>query len=603
MLDANGRPIRMSVSRYLATFSEEVERCPRKTFYGSVLHVPQKKSVSASDGRAFHAAVEDYERGGREALNAVTSVEGVESPAHVKRFRDLAVNAIPGTGLSVPLDPSIWAIEHELDAVIQVPGYEPMDFKGFIDLARLDKPWILDWKTTSSRDFRWAKMPSDLATNPQLLTYAYLMYQDNAPSRVRVEHLNVYIGGRPKATEPVSALVPWTACEDMWHEKIVPAALSYRKLYADAVAVPDKPQLADAERVPYGDGAACRAYRGCPFADICSAHIDVRREPTPFYGETTVSDANDKKKLTKSRVSSLKRIKRWHPEGLANYDWEGTEWDAEIRALGAGGEPEPAADDPHANKGNAEVIAQAARQLGGMTSVPEALAKKVAAEHRIYVYELTQHMGLKLVEGVFVPKNPPAAKDPQDPPVEAPPVLTDAEKNERAVAMIEPGLKVSAWKKALRTEGIRERVKAVYLDACAKAAGCIVVDGAFAPITAAATEPEPPAEPAGVGTTAPETEQARKDAEAARKPETPAEPEIATEAALKGLPASGSALGTLLFGDKPRDLSGLRIVVYQDSGNFSENLVNGTIPDILRVVRATTGILADVEDCTVRDAD
>ncbi|MHC4893480.1 MAG: hypothetical protein ACYTFV_08965, partial [Planctomycetota bacterium] len=102
MLDANGRPIRMSVSRYLATFSEEVERCPRKTFYGSVLHVPQKKSVSASDGRAFHAAVEDYERGGREALNAVTSVEGVESPAHVKRFRDLAVNAIPGTGLSVP---------------------------------------------------------------------------------------------------------------------------------------------------------------------------------------------------------------------------------------------------------------------------------------------------------------------------------------------------------------------------------------------------------------------------------------------------------------------------------------------------------------------
>jgi hypothetical protein len=48
MLDANGRPIRMSVSRYLATFSEEVERCPRKTFYGSVLHVPTPRSRTTS---------------------------------------------------------------------------------------------------------------------------------------------------------------------------------------------------------------------------------------------------------------------------------------------------------------------------------------------------------------------------------------------------------------------------------------------------------------------------------------------------------------------------------------------------------------------------
>lgn len=452
LLTASGKPVRMSPSALDKLGVDEHTGkvgvgCLRKWFLGSVLRIPGKESAARDDGKGIHAAQEEL------LLTGSIDIE-----VHGKRYRDIALEASRHYPGPFPLDPELWAVEDEIHIPQIVEG---IDGYGLADLRHLQQPLIDDLKTTSSDNFYWSLTMEELANHSQMPFYAYGAWRHDPPSAVFVRHINARTRGTPKSYA-VSALIPWARIEEIWYTRYVPGAELMKKLYLDAVPEGRGPRLEDAVRVPYGPESICNAYGGCPFWDKCPDNPDARANrmvawlpPTPIVTEK------------KKTMNSKKR--QWMiDQGLINAD--GTPKNKAAEA--------PADASKRENQGNDEVIAKVADMcrpvLTGMGHVPCTLLESSAESAGVWPYEVIEVLGLVKDGDRFVPK--PEVEEPEPEPERkstagtinpghpdnAPP-QKDVPDEYALLDDIVP-CTVDAWKEAIRTAGIRSRIKQVYIE-------------------------------------------------------------------------------------------------------------------------------------------
>jgi len=243
--------LKVSPSSIKSAFDED-EGCPRKAFYSQVLGHWQPARQSSAIGVQVHTAIE----------NGLT---GKDVNVHGTRLGAIASAAI--ATVPNPESPN-WVVELRCDE----PCHPEVPFTCRIDLLNREDFVIRDWKTTSSKTFHHALTVADLSEDVQLLSNAYVAFKKEKPPLVGVEHGNVYVGAGKPRVEVVPSMTTWSQVEDIWHGKVVPAATMLYKLYKVAVPDGELPQMIHAERVPYGNAAACTTYnRPCAFTEICSA--------------------------------------------------------------------------------------------------------------------------------------------------------------------------------------------------------------------------------------------------------------------------------------------------------------------------------------------
>lgn len=133
---------------------------------------------------------------------------------------------------------------------------------GFIDVAFRDAVW--DHKTTKS--MRYAKSPAKLATNTQMMIYAYELLKqaedrgEPLPQTITLRH-NVYCAQENKVRK-VEAVVTREQIEQAWQGII----RNSQKMTEFRSIVNQWHEIHD----PVNPSEACNAYGGCAFRSICS---------------------------------------------------------------------------------------------------------------------------------------------------------------------------------------------------------------------------------------------------------------------------------------------------------------------------------------------
>jgi len=456
LLTASGKPVRMSPSALdKLGVDEDTGKvgvgCLRKWFLGSVLRVPGKESAARDDGKGIHAAQEEL------LLRGSIDIE-----VHGKRYHDIAMEASRHYPGPFPLDPEKWAVEDEIHIPQIVEG---IDGYGLADLRHLQQPLIDDLKTTSSDNFYWSLTMEELASHSQMPFYAYGAWRHDPPSAVFVRHINARTRGTPKSYA-VSALIPWARIEEIWHTRYVPGAELMKKLYLDAVPEGRGPQLEDAARVPYGPESICNAYGGCPFWDKCADNPEARANRMVAWLPPTPA--------TEKKTMNPKKRQWMIDQGLINADGS-----PKTEAAAA-----PVDTSKRENQGNDEVIAKVADMcrpvLTGMGFVPCTLLESSAESAGVWPYEVLEVLGLAKDGDRFVSK-------PEEPESEREEPAQVVKTRRSTVGTIHPGhpdnappqkdtpdeyallndivpCTVDAWKEAIRTAGIRSRIKQVYIE-------------------------------------------------------------------------------------------------------------------------------------------
>jgi hypothetical protein len=481
LLTASGKPVRMS-----PTALDSIEGCTRKYFYGRVLRVPGKRSQSRDDGKNIHAAQEEL------LLTGTIDIE-----VHGKRYHDIAMEASRHYPGPFPLDPEKWAVERE----VHIPNIiEGIDGYGFADLSHRQNPLIDDLKTTSSDNFYFSLSQAELAEHAQMPFYAKGIWGHDPPDAVFVRHVNARTTGKPKSYA-VSALIPWARVEEIWHTRYIPGAKLMKKLYLDAVPEGRLPKLEDALRVPYGEEKYCKAYGGCAFAELCPDNPEARANRTLIWTPPTPLETTP---MNAARLAILVKKGVMNPDGTPVVKAENT-----------------TAAPERENMGNEEVIARVADMfrpvLESMGSVSSSLIEGQCKGAGVYVYEVTELLGLKKDGANFVPKPVEEAPEPEPEPERKSTAgtITEGHPDNAPVKEAEPAdtpseytllddivpCTVEAWKEAIRTAGIRSRIKQVYMAGLITgldAKGYVMADGEIyhkdaAPVTVEASTEEPPA--------------------------------------------------------------------------------------------------------------
>lgn len=127
------------------------DECPRKWYWQKIIGVRVPETGAMTLGKAIHSELEGWARGSDAPLSPLAAAGLVHLPPRSEAL--LAESPLEQPSLTL----------------------RGIPFLGYIDLAAppgawRDVPAIVDHKTTS--DFRWAKTPDALSTDPQAVAYA-----------------------------------------------------------------------------------------------------------------------------------------------------------------------------------------------------------------------------------------------------------------------------------------------------------------------------------------------------------------------------------------------------------------------------------------------
>jgi CRISPR/Cas system-associated exonuclease Cas4 (RecB family) len=248
--------------------------CRRKWHLNKICCLPIPQHPSAALGEEVHKGQEKF---------LADDEEGGGNEADVHR---LAKASIP---LLRQLRGNVF-VEKKMERSLR----NGITFVGRIDILDFksdeDRPRILDWKTTSN--MQYAKTEEELATNVQMLSYAYeALCTQPVVKAVRLAHYVIPTkNGTPRYTEtqvtPLQVHKGWTQMQDIVDEMRETAR----------VTSPDDvtPTL-----------SACGAYGGCAFRDKCAAMKGVARDLYDLPINTSKEDTSMPTDLDYATMSAL----------------------------------------------------------------------------------------------------------------------------------------------------------------------------------------------------------------------------------------------------------------------------------------------------------
>ena len=325
---------------------ETYQLCPLKWYWKYVMALPTPTTPALETGTAVHELCENYLKTGKEPHEAKHGAilraglhllpapgtvrveewtrlynigahplwrEGINSGTITIDMDDeTAVQALHehhghhGLSTDTPFPSGtelVGKVDMYLPRLSDLPSaLEPRDYKGLVkmNLSADGLIYVSDLKTTG--DFRYAKSSVELATNMQMLTYAYVIgvqsYEkegvrwntpDGTPAGALVEHVQVRTKGQPLAKRE-RAFVRWNQIEKSMAQVDSTAREMLMLSCKGEAEVRDSPK--------YARPAACGAYGGCPFQDFCphSPAGRARGRPLPSMTVGTGprnSSAND----------------------------------------------------------------------------------------------------------------------------------------------------------------------------------------------------------------------------------------------------------------------------------------------------------------------
>lgn len=230
----------------VATFDESEDGgCNRKWYYAKVLRIPDKRSRPGADlGTKIHKEIEHYEETGVDALGAIAGAARhlilPPQPALLveHKLRNFLIGAIPFVGLIDQVNLGDWYLDEDGNAKPLGNAVEIVDFK------------------TSKDPERYGKSGHALARTVQMVSYGrYALHLLRVPE-VRLSHVTMATEGPPRACKTTT---------------LVPAEDLLRRFERVAAAVESMAGVARAAEATHvrANEAACGAYGGCPYRDIC----------------------------------------------------------------------------------------------------------------------------------------------------------------------------------------------------------------------------------------------------------------------------------------------------------------------------------------------
>ncbi len=273
--DDEGYPLNWSGGKLHHSHSaaETLQLCARKYFYSYILRLVTPSSKAAAFGGVCHDLLEQLCKAGHDWHNVLAEAE-VRIPNHTRVLKAVFPN-LPWVRLEGyapwPM-PAHWKSETRvyLDAF-------GLKLKGFVDLwtyhliPQLDpdkKVLVIEDLKVSGNPKRYCKSPDSLSRFGQPLKYAYSLAKQLGVEvdRVYAAHLYAHRTGRARsfvvnARAGGELGIPWSTVEHHWTEKVLDDTQEMLRLHA--IGDPDKVS-------PSTSG--CRAFGGCEYADICSAH-------------------------------------------------------------------------------------------------------------------------------------------------------------------------------------------------------------------------------------------------------------------------------------------------------------------------------------------
>jgi len=249
-----GRFINISPSSY-----ETYRACKRKWWYNKVQGLETPDTASTLLGTATHAVLDGYleDRDGFVWDPKVQAHSIAQAGLHLLPPREVDVEGwvqdrcgpLPFLGrVDMSADVLPWRAGDERPH----PGATMANLEGWL-------PWVGDHKTRG--DLSWSKTAEELARDPQMLAYAYVLFRERWPEwrgAVALSHHNYRTKGIPVATR-VDAIATWAQVEAAWRG-FVAAAEDMARLAL----------VSDHARIPPSTGA-CGQYGGCPFKSRCPA--------------------------------------------------------------------------------------------------------------------------------------------------------------------------------------------------------------------------------------------------------------------------------------------------------------------------------------------
>ncbi len=231
-------------------------RCQKKWWYSyGPLQLKEPPSKKAAMGTAVHAVLEAYLRDG-------TPIP--DTPA--------------GVIASVGLDKLRPAEELEIERSITLPLNEVSNMLCRIDMLGKNEPYVGDHKTTS--DLKWVKTRAQVASDIQLLTYAYAGYHETKPDTVTGE-LIYYVREGQKVSMSVGAEFSWEDIEENW------------RLMGE-IAREMLPRKTDPTgETCAGNPSACGDYGGCFFQDRCPVSPRNASKIKKEFAESSRRATND----------------------------------------------------------------------------------------------------------------------------------------------------------------------------------------------------------------------------------------------------------------------------------------------------------------------
>jgi len=339
--------------------------CKRKWWYGYVERIRGPKSPAAERGDKIHDLAERILKG--EADPA--TLEGED--AMWFRFLEPGLQYAPSPE---QVADGTWGVE---DWVKEPAG--PLTFVGKVDFYRrpetIERPedYIVgDWKTTSNKQWRWSKTPAQLAAHIQPHVYAYALFKDNPPEKVRFQHVNLQSVGKPDAMEVWANDVPWENILDTW------AGVVRTSEQMAAIATGNQ-EPTDIQP----NTKACKKYGGCPHAEYCPASPQNQVTPNIPPVEITMPISNE----LKARQEALRAKLGLAPAKPPTITPEPPKVPPAVTGTEAADEALAMA------KGNIEKV------LAKLGSVPDPVLTGVARSHASKVVEA---LGLALVGDAWI---------------------------------------------------------------------------------------------------------------------------------------------------------------------------------------------------------
>lgn len=275
-----GKKLKTSVSQIDSADPRSDGGCLRKWHFKSVLRLPQPPRTASTFGDVFHEVCERYlladdfgngpdgkpvnlyPEGWEESTNRWTGNKSgnpisEQEKSNTKKLIESAINGgvlarMPGR-----------EIEKELKHIILTHEGIDVELTGFIDLCEPES--IIDHKTTSSK--RWMKSINKLKKNTQLVTYAFVRWEQGEVDKDTKQWLrhNYYVVDKKTGAlhvEKREVEISYADAKRFVNERVMPVI----KMQVEALLV-----YKSYKEVPMAtnENICTKVYGGCPYLKIC----------------------------------------------------------------------------------------------------------------------------------------------------------------------------------------------------------------------------------------------------------------------------------------------------------------------------------------------